>query len=216
MCSRMGIYLYERVAHILFPSKGHKTILTCLSLCAWKHSREKGRVRERQTDRQIDRDGEGESFGIHNSTCSLTLCSRSQTGSRERKAYQEHWEVGMSALMYTSTSSLHLVCVCVCIWVHRRKCVSVCRVHLPAFGCMCTVSVCCCVSVSVGAHIHSVGRVSRGRCYRCQPSLISPPEVKGQKVQACIPPEVRIISGSWTQPTAMRKNKIKGGLYFTF
>lgn len=75
----------------------------------------------------------------------------------------------------------------------------------PVFPCTCAW-ILCAVWALTDALTHSALPTLCVSCYHYQPPLIAPPEVKGQEVNACIPPEVSIISGCWTQLAAIMKN----------
>lgn len=180
------------------PSKGHRTILTWLWLSLTN-------VSERTAGRQEERERERESLWIDDSTCSLALCWRSQTGRWGREANQLAQRRGWVCLCILQSAALTFyrsgriyacVCVCDCRGESVRLAVkSVCqrawvwmvfvwaRQSAPAF------------TASAGPCVWAPITTSR--------LLSAHRRLKVEGVKACIPPEVRIISGRWTQPTAM-------------
>lgn len=112
----------------------------------------------------------------------------------------------MSVFMYTSVSSLNLlslrtyICVCVCDCRGDSVCLSVKSVCQRAWAWMSVVFVWARQSAPEFT-------ASAGPCVRAPIStsrlLSAHRRLKVEGVKACIPPEVRIISGRWTQPTAM-------------
>ena len=115
------------------PSKGHRTILTWLwlsfsyvseSTAGRQEEREREREREREGDREREREGRS---GIDDSTCSLALCWRSQTGEANQLVQRRGWVclciLQSAALTFYRSGHIYVcVCVtageivCVCLW----------------------------------------------------------------------------------------------------